>query len=140
MGTTQDKPNTCFRHLRISMDYTRSCWIAVDYARLYDITQLVFETSQYINRCRTGRHACCVSLQGLLESGLRERSSSSSQWWCFVWVPLLVYCYLSNAASFVMCCVWSCQGSSYVTLQQDSPRLKTTRVRQVVSDKWFPLK
>ena len=54
-----------------------------------------------------------------------------------VWAALLVYRYLSNAASFVLRVVYSVK--DHHGLLRDSPLLKKTCIRQVVSDKWFPL-
>ena len=50
---------------------------------------------------------------------------------------LLVSRYLSNAASFVFCVVYSVK--DHHNSLHCSPLLKNTCVRQVVLDKWFPL-
>ena len=46
--------------------------------------------------------------------------------------------YLSNTASFVVCAVSGV--NDHHNLQNYSPLLKKTCVRQVVLDKWFPLR
>ena len=45
--------------------------------------------------------------------------------------------YLSNAASLVLCAVYSVK--DHHNLQDDSPVLKKTCVRQEVLDEWLPL-
>ena len=55
---------------------------------------------------------------------------------CLFWLALLVYCYSSNAASFVSCAVYRVKDDRDVL--HSSPRLKRACVRQVVLDKWFP--
>ena len=54
------------------------------------------------------------------------------------WVALFVQRYLSNTASFVLCVFRRVK--EHHNLLHDSTRLKKTCVRQVVLDKWFPLK
>ena len=53
------------------------------------------------------------------------------------WVAVLVYRYLSNTASFVLCVV-RCVKDHYKLLD-DCQLLKKSCVRQVVLRKWFPL-
>ena len=53
------------------------------------------------------------------------------------WEAVLVQCYLSNTASFVLCAVYSVK--DHHNLPNYSPLLTKTCIRQVVLDKWFPL-
>ena len=64
-------------------------------------------------------------------SGRRDSGRTSQSW-----AALLLYRYLSNKASFVVCAV---RVKDHHNLPNYSPRLKNTCVRQVVLDKWFRL-
>ena len=75
-----------------------------------------------------------VSVRVRLRRGAAQvfKASAASNW-----VELLVSCYLSNTASFVLCVVYSVK--DHHTLPDCSQLLKNTRVRQVVLDKWLPV-
>ena len=53
------------------------------------------------------------------------------------WVSLFVWCYLSNAASFVLCVFR--RAKDHHNLLHSSPVLKKTCIRRAMLDKWFPL-
>ena len=75
--------------------------------------------------CLVATQGCCCSDPGC---------DAACQRLLFGWHYVLVYRYLSNTASRVLCAVRSVH-----KLPDRSPLLKKAYVRQVVLDNWFPL-